>query len=145
MSDPEKPPAARMRPSGPGEGERIAARRARLQSHLLLVLGGLVVLGAAYALRGLLHTLNYHHIVAALHATPSRALLLAGLATAASYAALFGYDLSALHYVGARVPRPVALLASFCAFALGNTIGLGPLTGGAVRYRFYSAAGLRPG
>jgi phosphatidylglycerol lysyltransferase len=37
------------------------------------------------------------------------------------------------------------MLASFCAYALGNTVGLGPLTGGAVRYRFYSAAGLQPG
>jgi len=35
-------------------------------------------------------------------------------------------------------------LASFCGSALGNAVGFGALTGGAVRYRIYGAAGLRP-
>jgi phosphatidylglycerol lysyltransferase len=145
MSAAGKPTIGRVRPSGPGEGERAVARRARLKSYALLALGALVVLVVVYALSGLIHTLDYHRVVAAIHATPVRAVLLAGLATAASYATLIGYDLSAMHYVGVRVPRPVVLLASFSAYALGNTVGLGPLTGGAVRYRFYSAAGLQPG
>lgn len=33
----------------------------------------------------------------------------------------------------------------FIAYALGNTIGLGVLTGGAVRMRLYAAAGIEPG
>src|SRR4051812_9575822 len=145
MSAAGKPTIGRVRPSGPGEGERAVARRARLKSYALLALGALVVLVVVYALSGLIHTLDYHRVVAAIHATPVRAVLLAGLATAASYATLIGYDLSAMHYVGVRVPRPVVLLASLSAYALGNTVGHGPLTGGAVRYRFYSAAGLQPG
>ena len=140
----DKPNIGRVRPSGPGEIERAEARRATLKTYALLGSGALVVLAVTYALGGLIHTLNYHRVVAEIHATPIRALLLAALATAASYAALIGYDLSALRYVGASVPRPVVMLASFCAYALGNTVGLGPLTGGAVRYRFYSAAGLQP-
>src|ERR1700756_18515 len=47
-----------------------------------------------------------------------------------------------------RAPPPplrAALLASFCGFAIGNTVGLGAFSGGAVRYRLYSAAGLSPG
>ena len=37
------------------------------------------------------------------------------------------------------------MLASFCGFAVGNCVGLGALSGGAVRYRLYTAAGLSPG
>lgn len=33
----------------------------------------------------------------------------------------------------------------FCGFAIGSTVGLGAFSGGAVRYRLYSAAGLSPG
>ncbi len=34
------------------------------------------------------------------------------------------------------------MLTSFIAYALGNTVGLGVLTGGAVRMRLYTAAGI---
>src|SRR5262249_16483897 len=54
------------------------------------------------------------------------------------------YDASALRYAGARVARGTVLLTSFVAYALTNTIGLGPLTGAAVRMRLYSPAGLEP-
>ncbi|HSI60894.1 MAG TPA: phosphatidylglycerol lysyltransferase domain-containing protein, partial [Ideonella sp.] len=64
--------------------------------------------------------------------------------TALSYLALTGYDASALRYAGASVGRGTVLLTSYVAYALGNTIGLGPLTGGAVRMRLYAAAGVEP-
>ncbi len=35
-------------------------------------------------------------------------------------------------------------LTSFCAYAVGNTAGFGPLTGGAIRYRFYARLGFEP-
>ncbi|MEA2783455.1 MAG: phosphatidylglycerol lysyltransferase [Rhodospirillaceae bacterium] len=130
----------------PGPAERHgAAGLTRLHRHVLIGLVVLLAAAVAYALRGLIHALDYHRVVLAVHSTPTRVLLLAVLATMVSYAALIGYDLSALRYVGARVPRAIAGLAAFCAYALGNTVGLGTLTGGAVRYRFYSAAGLEPG
>src|SRR5437588_4308462 len=46
---------------------------------------------------------------------------------------------------GARPPLTAVLLASFCGFAIGNSVGLGAFSGGAVRYRLYTAAGLSPG
>ncbi len=109
-----------------------------------MAIGGGLLAATAFSLRGLIHALDYHHVVAAIHGTSGRSVLLAVVATMASYAALVGYDLSGLHFAGARVPRRIAALSSFCAFALGNSVGFGPLTGGAVRYRFYSAAGLAP-
>jgi phosphatidylglycerol lysyltransferase len=72
-------------------------------------------------------------------------LLAALAATVVSYVALFGYDLSGLCYARARPPLLSAVLASFCGYAIGNAVGFGALSGGAVRYRIYTAAGLSPG
>ena len=66
-------------------------------------------------------------------------------ATALSYLALVGYDVSGLRYARAHAPLRTILLASFCGFAISNSIGLGAFSGGAVRYRLYTAAGLLPG
>jgi len=63
--------------------------------------------------------------------------------TCASYLTLVGYDWSALRYVGRRLPPRVIAFASFCGYAIGNTVGFALLTGGSVRFRIYSAAGLR--
>jgi phosphatidylglycerol lysyltransferase len=41
--------------------------------------------------------------------------------------------------------RATILLTSFIAYALGNSVGLGVLTGGAVRMRLYTAAGIEAG
>ena len=42
------------------------------------------------------------------------------------------------------MPRRLTAPTAFIAYALANTIGLGVLTGGAVRLRFYGAAGVEP-
>jgi phosphatidylglycerol lysyltransferase len=64
--------------------------------------------------------------------------------TALSYLVLTRYDASALQYVGARVAERTVLLTSFVAYALSNSVGLGPLSGGVVRMRMYAAAGVEP-
>ena len=97
------------------------------------------------ALRGLLREVSYAEVVQQIAAQPASDLLLAGLATALSYLVLTGYDFSALKYAGAQVRRTTVLLTSFIAYALGNTVGLGVLTGGAVRMRLYTAAGIDAG
>src|SRR5215469_4413870 len=95
----------------------------RIATVILIALGGCLVATAAVSLRGLIHALDYHQVVSAIHATSPYALLLAIAATLASYAALIGYDISGLHYAGARLRLPIASLASFCAYAIGNVIG----------------------
>ena len=97
------------------------------------------------ALRGLLREVSYAEVVQQISTQPDRALLLSGLATVLSYLVLTGYDFSALKYVGVQVRRTTVLLTSFIAYALGNTVGLGVLTGGAVRMRLYTAAGIDAG
>ncbi|HKU12907.1 MAG TPA: bifunctional lysylphosphatidylglycerol flippase/synthetase MprF [Steroidobacteraceae bacterium] len=97
------------------------------------------------ALHGLLREVSYSAVVRQIATQPATDLLLAGVATALSYLVLTGYDFSALRYAGAQVRRSTVLLTSFIAYALGNTVGLGVLTGGAVRMRLYTAAGVDAG
>lgn len=111
----------------------------------LAAAAGLAIAGAlGFALHRLLREVRYASVMAAVESTPDRAIAFALLATAISYLALTEYDASALRYAGAKVARGTVLLTSFVAYALSNTIGLGPLSGGAVRIRLYAAAGLEP-
>lgn len=97
---------------------------------------------ALYALHHLTRDLHYRELVAEVSAIPLSGLLLALASTAAGYASLIGYDWSALRYIGRDVPPPRLAMASFCGYALGNTVGFAVLSGGAVRYRIYGALGL---
>jgi len=117
---------------------------ARLRPWLLAAIGIALAALVGVALRRLLSQVHYAGVVAAMDATPAPRLWAAVLATMFSYLALTRYDASALRYVGAEVSRSTVLLTSFVAYALSNTIGLGPLSGGVVRMRLYSAAGVEP-
>ena len=103
---------------------------------------GLISLLLYDAFRALLGEVHYNEVLRQIAAEPWQDLLLAMLATCVSYLVLTGYDLSAMKYAEVQVNRSTVLLTSFIAFALGNTVGLGVLTGGAVRMRLYSAAGV---
>lgn len=98
--------------------------------------------GGALALHHLLAEVDLKEVMSRARSTPWPILLLAVVTTFCSYAALIGYDRSALHYIGKDLPLPVVALGSFLGYAVGNTIGAGPITGGAVRYRIYSGLGL---
>jgi phosphatidylglycerol lysyltransferase len=95
-----------------------------------------------FALQHLTREIRYDEMLAAIRNTSALRVLLAIAATVASFVALSGYDFSSLRYVGGSVKPRVVMLTSFIAYALGNTVGLGVLTGGAVRMRMYSAAGV---
>lgn len=122
----------------PARRSRWATLRPWVVPAIVLVLAVLLI----DALQVLLSQVHYLDVIAAAAATPHLDLIFAVLATALSYLILTGYDFSSLAYVGAKVPRPTILLTSFVAYALGNTVGLGVLTGGTVRMRLYAAAGV---
>ena len=106
-----------------------------------------VVVVAALVLGGLRHIIeavDYQTLVEAMRNTPSSGIALAVLATAVSYLALTGYDASALRYAGVHVRRSTVVETAFIAYAIGNSVGLGVMTGGAVRMRLYTAAGVEP-
>jgi uncharacterized membrane protein YbhN (UPF0104 family) len=100
----------------------------------------------AFAVEVLIRTLqdlNIDDLFAALRAIEGRDVMLAGLFVAAGYFTLTFYDLFALRTIGHNdVPYRVAALAGFTSYSIGHNIGASVLTGGAVRYRIYSANGL---
>lgn len=101
------------------------------------------VLGLAWmAASRLVTEVSYDDLMATVRATPQWALLAALGLTLLSFAALTVYDFGALSIIGRAVPVPVVGLTSFCAYAVGNTAGFGPLTAGAIRYRFYTPYGI---
>ncbi len=106
-----------------------------------IVIVGLFLLGLL-ALYRLLNEVRLSDVVDQMAAISPQALGLAALTTLASYAALVGYDWSALKYVGKKLPLPVVGFTSFVGFALSNSLGMGALSGAAVRYRLYSKLGL---
>ncbi len=101
----------------------------------------LFVLGA-YALYHLLSTTNLADVRAQARAIPMSQILAAVAATFVGYIALVGYDWSALRYLGKKLPMPVILVGGFLGYSFGNTVGISAVSGGAVRYRIYSAFGL---
>ena len=115
--------------------------RSLLVAFLALGLVGMVLLGIEREAA----EIDFQLLVTSLRATPAASLAAALAATALSYLALIGYDVSALRYARAHAPLRTILLASFSGFAIGNAVGLGAFSGGAVRYRLYTAAGLSPG
>ncbi len=92
-----------------------------------------------------------HHLLRRIHLsdvarqvgqTPPRSLWSALFLTGASYLALAGFDGLGAHYIGRRLSAGRILLISFVSHAVSHTAGFATLTGGAIRYRLYSAVGL---
>ncbi len=102
--------------------------------------GGLIVYLLAHTVQGI----DYHALIRALRHTRPDSLLAALAATGVSFVALIGRDVLALRFIGRKVPALAVLLAGFCGTALGNAVGFGTFTGGAVRYRIYGAMGVKP-
>lgn len=115
-----------------------------LRQVLMAALAVLMPALAWFAMSRLAAEVSYADLQAALAAVPGLAVAVALGFTALSYGALVCYDLAGLRFVGRRLPLPVVALTSFCAYAVGNTVGFGPLSAGAVRYRLYAAQGLEP-
>jgi uncharacterized membrane protein YbhN (UPF0104 family) len=98
---------------------------------------------AAVVLYRILRTINAREVVEAVMTTDTRDITLAALFVACGYLTLTFYDLFALRTIGRReVPYWAAALAAFTSYAVGHNVGASVFTGGAVRYRVYSAWGL---
>ncbi len=98
---------------------------------------------ACYILYHMLQDLNVNELYEALRHTEIRTIVLAGLCVAAGYFTLTFYDLFALRSIGRKdVPYWIAAFAGFTSYSIGHNVGASAFTGGAVRYRIYSACGL---
>ena len=108
---------------------------------VLLSLSVMAIAGAV--LYHTLRDLDVDELIDAIEATDWRTLGTAGFFVAAGYLTLTFYDLFALRTIGrAEVPYRIAALGSFTSYAVGHNVGASVFSGGAVRYRIYSAWGL---
>jgi uncharacterized membrane protein YbhN (UPF0104 family) len=108
-----------------------------------LVLSLVIIVAAATVLYRMLRGIQFAEVMVALKATEMSDVLLAGLFVALGYFTLTFYDLFALRAIGANhVPYRVAAAAGFTSYSIGHNVGASVFTGGAVRYRVYSAWGL---
>ena len=125
----------------PAQGERKIIWLRLGAAFPYILPAGLFAVGL-YALHRLLAPVNLHDVADQIRSTSWSTMALALLATLGGYLALAGYDWSALRHIGKPLPVPVVLTGGLMAYAFGNTIGLSAVSGGAVRWRVYSALGL---
>ncbi|AVT83714.1 lysylphosphatidylglycerol synthase domain-containing protein [Rhodopseudomonas palustris] len=102
-----------------------------------------VIAAACYVLYHILRGIDHDRVLDAMSQTEPTSIALAALFVAAGYFTLTFYDLFAVHAIGRDdVPYRVNALAAFTSYSIGHNVGASALTGGAVRYRIYSAWGL---
>jgi len=108
-----------------------------------VVLSVAIIAIAAVALYRILRTIDVDEVIDALVTSNWRNIALSTLFVAGGYFTLTFYDLFALRTIGrSDVPYRVAALAGFTSYSVGHNVGASVFTGGAVRYRVYSARGL---
>ena len=89
-----------------------------------------------------LASVDYHAMVRILFHTRPSILVLAGAGTLMSFLALVARDAFAIGYIRERVPLSASVLSGFCANAVGQSVGFGPLTKATIRYRIYRGFGV---
>ena len=102
-----------------------------------------IIVIAAVVLYHMLSEIDLDDVAEAIDEVEKHDVAVAALFVAASYFTLTLYDLFALRTIGhADVSYRIAALAGFTSYAVGHNVGASAFTGGAVRYRIYSAHGL---
>lgn len=112
-------------------------------SRIGLIVSLTIIAVALHTLFKLLQHIDIQKIIDAIREKQGREIAIAAGAVAAGYFTLTFYDLFALRTIGrSDIPYRIAALSGFTSYAVGHNIGATVLTGGAVRYRIYSAHGL---
>ena len=122
----------------------IAFLRHKQILHKIGVVISITVIGVAcYVLYHLLRGIDVAEVIDAIKGTDPSQIALAALFVAAGYFTLTFYDWFAVRAIGRTdVPYRVNAIAGFTSYSIGHNVGASVFTGGAVRYRIYSAWGL---
>jgi phosphatidylglycerol lysyltransferase len=108
----------------------------------MVALGAVFFVVAVWIIERVLGEYAWNDVLTSMASIAPAKILAAVVLTAASYFLLIFYDVLALRYVGAKVPLTVTAATSFAANAVGHSVGLTALSGGSIRFRMYSGAGL---
>ncbi len=112
--------------------------------HLAAIATIVILVLVGFAIFHLTSDVRYDDVLSALNRTSWASIGLAVCFTGLSFLALTFYDVGALIYLKRKLPYADVALTATAAYAVGNTAGFGPLSGGAIRYRAYSRLGLKP-
>ncbi len=82
------------------------------------------------------------HLITIITETPWWVIGLASIFILLDYIVLSGYDVTALDYIGKKLPFGTIFKISAIGFAISNTVGHSFASGGAIRYLFYTPQGL---
>jgi glycosyltransferase 2 family protein len=136
-ADPERGMLRRLRGTARFFNTKVGWSRLGMGLSLTIIAVALVVLYR------ILRDTEPDELIDAIEATDWRTLFIAALFVAGGYLTLTFYDLFALRTIGRPdVPYRVAALTGFTSYAIGHNVGASVFSGGAVRYRIYSAWGL---
>ncbi len=114
----------------------------RLRRWLPFVAAAVFFALAVFALRRLAGEFSVGDVLATFRSIPANSVFAALACAAGSYFALTQYERMAVRHVAGHLSYSRVALTSFVAYALGHNLGFSALSGGAVRFRLYSAAGL---
>src|SRR5260370_6065718 len=118
-------------------------RQKQILHKLGVVVSITVIAMACYVLYHMLRGIDSNEVIEAIKSTEPRQIWLAALFVAAGYFTLTFYDWFAVRATGhANIPYRTNALAAFTSYSIGHNVGASVFTGGAVRYRIYSAWGL---
>jgi uncharacterized membrane protein YbhN (UPF0104 family) len=97
---------------------------------------------ALFLVNRVLGSYHWREVFDRLRAIPLPIIWQALALMVSSYAVLSCYDFLGVRYAGVSVHWTKIIMASFSAYAVSHNVGLATLSGGSVRYRIYSRAGL---
>ena len=122
----------------------VAFLRHKQILHKMGVVISIAVIGTAcYVLYHMLRGIDVAEVIDAIRDTEPTQIALAALFVAAGYFTLTFYDWFAVRAIGRTdVPYRINAMAGFTSYSIGHNVGASVFTGGAVRYRIYSAWGL---
>jgi len=101
-----------------------------------------IVLVALWFLHRELAGITLAAILSHIRSVPTWSLFAASGFAICSYLTLTAYDAVGLRYLGRDIPYRQSALTSFMAFAVGHNVGVASLSGGSIRFRMYTLAGL---
>lgn len=114
----------------------------RLQQVLPAVVSLVIIVAAGRVLYQALSTIDAADVATHFRAIPVPSVALAVMFMLGAYTTLAIYEVQMLRYINAPVSFRRPLVTALIAYPVGHAVGLSALSGGAVRYRMYSAAGL---
>ena len=114
----------------------------QILSRLPLLLGLLVLTGALTFIHSVVETISVTAVIQSFWALQPYKVAWALALTAASFAALSSYDILAFGWIGRSLPKRAVAAIAAASYAFSQALGFGTITGGAIRYRLYSALGV---